>query len=94
MHKILYGANMNIEQIVSDFCSGNRIHENEFRSICKKLIPKLADFEVKSIFNELSRGSRASLDKSLDKDEFISKFSILENERSFQTSIEDILKPL
>lgn len=90
MQKLLYGANLSIEQLVADHVKNVRIMPAEFRSICKKLIPKLADYEIDNFFKELDRTGQGSL----DIDEFVSKFSVLEQERHFQTGIEDILKPL
>ena len=90
MQKLLYGANLSIEQLVADHVKNVKIMPSEFRAICKKLIPKLADYEIDNFFKELDRKGQGSL----DIDEFVSKFSVLEQERSFQTGIEDIIKPL
>lgn len=81
---------MGIEAIVEEVVQGNRISKSDFRKICKKLISDLANFEIDSIFNELNKNKR----ESLDVQELYDQFSHLEQERQFKTGIEDILKPL
>lgn len=91
MQRILYGTtNMGIETIVDEIVGSNRITKADFRKICKKLISDLADFEIDSIFNELNKSKR----DSLDVQDLYAQFSHLEQERQFKTGIEDILKPL
>lgn len=63
MQRILYGTtNMGIETIVEEIVDGNRISKEDFRKICKKLISDLATFEIDSIFDELNKSKRDSLD--------------------------------
>ena len=59
---------------MTDHVKNIKIMPNEFRAICKKLIPKLADYEIELIFKELDRSGQGALDIA----EFVSRFSHLE----------------
>jgi Ca2+-binding EF-hand superfamily protein len=74
MNRILYGANMSIENLLSEYVKGYRITFDEFCRICKRLVDKLTNKELESIFKELDRAGRGEL----DKEEFSQRFSRLE----------------
>lgn len=91
MRKVLYGAQVPIEQVYNKHCSGLSMYEPEFKSLISSLIgTKVAEFEVKSIFRELDRNNTGVI----PKDRFLDWFGHEEQEKLFQTGIEDIIKPL
>lgn len=90
MRRILYGASMSVEHLVTTHCQGSRITKQEFRKLVRSLIDKLADFEIDSIFKELDRTNAGSI----PRDQFLDLFGRDEQEKLFQTGIEDIIKPL
>jgi Ca2+-binding EF-hand superfamily protein len=89
MRRVLFGASMSVKQLLSTHCGSGPISRLEFRKIVRALIDKLADFEIDSVFKELSGGA-----ETLAREDFLDRFGRDEQEKQFQTGIEDILKPL
>lgn len=80
---------MSVKQLLSTHCGSGPISKLEFRKIVRALIDKLADFEIDGVFKELSGGA-----ETLAREDFLDRFGRDEQEKQFQTGIEDILKPL
>lgn len=89
MIRVLFGASMSVKQLLNTHCGSGPITRQEFRKIARALIDKLADFEIDSVFKELSKGAEV-----IGRDDFLDRFGRDEQEKQFETGIEDILKPL
>ena len=90
MRRILYGASISAEYIYNQHCNSGSMNSAEFKKLVEKLIGKLDEFEVSSIFKELA----GSASGQIQKDRFIDWFGRDEQEKLFQIGIEDIIKPL
>lgn len=90
MRRILYGASISAEYVFNKHCKGLSISRPEFHNLLSSLIEKLAPFETDSIFYTLDRRNQGAIQKQ----EFLDWFGYDEEEKMFQTGIEDIIKPL
>lgn len=81
---------MSVKELLSRHCTSGAISKTEFRKIVRALIDKLADFEIDSVFKELVK---PGVD-TIAREDFLDIFGRDEQEKQFQTGIEDILKPL
>lgn len=90
MRRVLYQASMSVKELLSRHCTSGTISKAEFRKIVRALIDKLADFEIDSVFRELAKSGA----DTIARDDFLDIFGRDEQEKQFQTGIEDILKPL
>ena len=90
MRRILYGASISAEFIYNKHCKSQAINKAEFKNLLCSLIDKLADFEIESIFKQLDTSKMGSIPKA----QFLDWFGFDEQEKLFQTGIEDIIKPL
>ena len=90
MRRILYGASISAEFIYNKHCKSQAINKAEFKNLLCSLIDKLAEFEIASIFKELDRQNTGAIPKA----QFLDWFGFDEQEKLFQTGIEDIIKPL
>lgn len=70
----------------------------EFKALVSGLIDdKLNDYEIQNIFEEILRELENSLrvrQSAIPKEQFLQWFGQDEQEKVFQTGIEDIIKPL
>ena len=78
MRRVLFGASMSVKQLLSTHCGSGPISKLEFRKIVRALIDKLADFEIDSVFKELSGGAEA-----LAREDFLDRFGRDEQEKQF-----------
>lgn len=93
IRRILSGSSISPEYIYNRQAKDSpQISKAQFKKILKELIENLADFEIDSIFVELV-GPNAG---HLPKERFIEWFGYDNSgsENRFQSSIEDIIKPL
>ena len=66
------------------------MNKTEFKSLISSLIGKIAEFEINSIFRELDNKNSGFI----QKERFLDWFGRDEQEKLFQVSIEDTIKPL